>query len=91
MKSSLLLKKVFRDLKTIEILNSAAGKADLRYDFEQLGVRESALHFDAEGKIVRIELVENLIAYFYLYAIKSFKLLKTIDSYIKCILGVFYW
>lgn len=48
-------------LKSLSILSADQGKADVKYDFEGLGVQESAIHFDDNGKIVRIELIENLI------------------------------
>lgn len=48
-------------LKRLEILNSEQGKALVKYDFEQLGISESSIHFNANEKIKRIEFVENLI------------------------------
>jgi len=48
-------------LNSMTILESSVGKAKLRYDFVGLGIRESYVYFDAEGKFTRIELVENLI------------------------------
>jgi dienelactone hydrolase len=33
----------------------------VNYDFEQLGISESYIHFDADGKIKQIEFVENLV------------------------------
>lgn len=48
-------------LNAMTTLESTAGKAKVRYDFVGLGVSESFVHFDAEGKFVRIELIENLI------------------------------
>lgn len=48
-------------LNKMTILESAEGKAKIKYDFVGLGVRESYVHFDAEGKFTRIELIENLI------------------------------
>ncbi len=63
-KTMAILGNIFTNLpalKTIEIVNSANGLADLRYDFDQMGIQESALHFDSQGKIVRFELVEDLI------------------------------
>lgn len=49
------------ELKSMTILESSEGLAKVKYDFVGLGVRESSIHFDEEGKIIRIELIENLI------------------------------
>lgn len=43
------------------IETSTERKIKVKYDFVQLGVRESFIHFDAAGKFLRIELIENLI------------------------------
>ncbi|WP_411767292.1 alpha/beta hydrolase [Winogradskyella sp. A3E31] len=48
-------------LNSMTILESSEGKAKVKYDFVALGVRESYVYFDAEGKFTRIELIENLI------------------------------
>lgn len=48
-------------LNALTLLESTAGKAKIKYDFTGMGVSESFIHFDAEGKINRIELIENLI------------------------------
>ena len=48
-------------LNSMSILESSVGKAKLRYDFVGLGIRESYVYFDTEGKFTRIELVENFI------------------------------
>ena len=48
-------------LNTIQILHSENGLARVKYDFEQLGISESRIHFDEHGKIKQIEFVENLI------------------------------
>jgi len=48
-------------LNTIQILNSENGLAKVEYDFEQLGISESHIHFDVHGKIKQIEFVENLV------------------------------
>ncbi|GMN06183.1 hypothetical protein MTsPCn5_15720 [Croceitalea sp. MTPC5] len=48
-------------LNSMAILESSEGKAKIKYDFVGLGVRESYVHFDDEGKFTRIELIENLI------------------------------
>lgn len=51
----------FPKLNSITIIESEKGKAKVKYDFEALDVSESYIHFDAANKIVRIELIENLI------------------------------
>jgi len=43
------------------ILENTPGEAKIKYDFVGLGVRKSSILFDADGKITKIELVENLI------------------------------
>ncbi len=48
-------------LNHISIVESENGMAKVAYDFVGLGKRTSDIHFDAEGKIMKIELVENLI------------------------------
>lgn len=48
-------------LNSMTILESSEGKAKIKYDFVGLGVRESHVYFDTEGKFTRIELIENLI------------------------------
>ncbi|MHA7056478.1 alpha/beta hydrolase [Aquimarina sp. M1] len=48
-------------LNSMAILESSKGKAKVKYDFVGLGVRESHVYFDGEGKFTRIELIENLI------------------------------
>jgi dienelactone hydrolase len=48
-------------LNAMTILESSEGKAMVKYDFVGLGVRESEVYFDAEGRFLRIELIENLI------------------------------
>lgn len=48
-------------LNSLQIQNSEKGKAYVKYDFEQLGISESNIHFDQNGKITRIEFVENLV------------------------------
>lgn len=49
------------NLNSMTILESSEGKTKVKYDFVGLGVRESHIYFDVEGKIIRIELIENLI------------------------------
>ncbi|MBL4670213.1 MAG: hypothetical protein JKY30_13245, partial [Flavobacteriales bacterium] len=51
----------FPKLNSITILESEKGKAKIKYDFVDLGVSESYIHFDEAGKIIRIEFIENLI------------------------------
>lgn len=48
-------------LNSLQIMNSEKGKVTAQYDFEQLGISESEIHFDVNGKITKIEFVENLI------------------------------
>lgn len=48
-------------LNSITIVETTAKTAKIKYDFEALGESESYIHFDAEGKILRIELIEFLI------------------------------
>lgn len=48
-------------LNNLQILRSEKGKVSAKYDFEQLGISESEIYFDVNGKITKIEFVENLI------------------------------
>jgi len=48
-------------LNSMIILESSDGQAKVKYDFVGLGVRESQVYFDTEGKFTRIELIENLV------------------------------
>ncbi len=48
-------------LKSFEVLSVKAGEALIKYDIYGLGVRQSRVLFDAEKKIKRIELVDNII------------------------------
>lgn len=48
-------------LNSMSIIESSQSRAKVAYDFVGLGKRESYIHFDTEGKIIKIELVENLI------------------------------
>lgn len=48
-------------LHSLTLLKNEEGKAKVKYDFAMLGERESYIFFDKEGKIIQIELVENLI------------------------------
>jgi len=48
-------------LNNIRILSSENGLAKVKYDFEQLGISESYIHFDPNGKIKQIEFVDNII------------------------------
>lgn len=49
------------ELNTLQIISSEKGKVSAKYDFEQLGISESKILFDVNGKITQIEFVENLI------------------------------
>lgn len=46
---------------SINIVETEQGKAKVAYDFEGIGKSESYIHFDNNGKIVRIQLIENII------------------------------
>ncbi len=48
-------------LNSLVILETERVRVKVKYDFTGLGVSESFIHFDAEGKFSRIELIENLI------------------------------
>jgi len=48
-------------LNTIQILSSEKGNVKVKYNFEQLGISESYIHFDAYDKIKQIEFVDNLV------------------------------
>ncbi|MHA7059626.1 dienelactone hydrolase family protein [Aquimarina sp. M1] len=48
-------------LNAMRILESSEGKAKIKYDFVDLGIRESYMYFDTDGRFTRIELIENLI------------------------------
>jgi len=48
-------------LNSMSIVESEQGKAKVAYDFVGLGKSESLIHFDTEGKITKIQLVEDLI------------------------------
>jgi dienelactone hydrolase len=48
-------------LHSIQILQSDHGFAYVEYNFEQLGVSESQIYFDASGKIWQIEFIDNLV------------------------------
>ncbi len=48
-------------LNSMTIIESEKGKAKVAYDFIGLGKSESHIHFDVEGRMTKIELVENLI------------------------------
>jgi len=47
--------------KSLKIIDVEAGKAKIYYNFDVMGERESYIHFDGSGQIVRIELIENLV------------------------------
>ncbi|WP_425390771.1 alpha/beta hydrolase [Ekhidna sp.] len=46
---------------SLEFVEAAENTATIKYEFQGLGERTSAVHFDSEGKIIRVELIENLI------------------------------
>ena len=48
-------------LNSLTILETMDAKAKVKYDFMGLGVSESFVYFDSEGRFKRIELIENLI------------------------------
>lgn len=48
-------------LNSMTIVDSEKGKAKVAYDFVGFGKSESFIHFDGEGKIIKIQLVEDLI------------------------------
>ena len=48
-------------LNTLQIQRSEKGKVSVEYDFELLGVSESDIYFNPNGKITKIEFVDNLI------------------------------
>jgi len=48
-------------LNSMAIIESEERKAKVAYDFVGFGKSESFIHFDAEGKIIKIQLVEDLI------------------------------
>jgi len=48
-------------LNSMSIIESEKGKAKVAYDFVGFGKSDSFIHFDDEGKITRIILVEDLI------------------------------
>jgi len=49
------------ELNSLQILSSENGEVSAEYNFEQLGISESKIHFNDNGKITKIEFVENLI------------------------------
>ena len=48
-------------LNEISILETEHRKVKVMYDFEVIGKSSSFIHFDADGKITRVQLVEDLI------------------------------
>jgi len=58
-----ILNQIFSQipLNSLKMKTQEKGKALINYDIQGLGKRESAIHFDSEGKITKIELVDNLI------------------------------
>ena len=61
--NSVILNQIFSQipLKTLTLKEAEKGKALINYDIQGLGKRESAIFFDDEGKITKIELIDNLI------------------------------
>lgn len=58
-----VLRQLFtKQLNSIVVKKSKPGKVTIAYNIVGTGKRQSALHFDEEGKVTRIELVENLMA-----------------------------
>lgn len=51
----------FPKLNSLEILESKVGEAQVKFDFVGLGVNESTILFDEDGKISKIEFIENII------------------------------
>ncbi|OEK02442.1 hypothetical protein BFP97_13330 [Roseivirga sp. 4D4] len=59
-----ILTQVFKnlpDLNSLEILSQKSGEAELEYNFTLLGKRTSKVLFDNSGKVMRLELVDNLL------------------------------
>ena len=59
-----ILGQVFNNLpklNSLKVLSQRKGEVSLAYDFITLGKRESKLLLDDEGKITKLELVENLV------------------------------
>ncbi len=46
---------------SLELIETAENTVTIKYEFQGLGERTSAIHFDSDGKIIRVELIENLI------------------------------
>ncbi|MTI88823.1 MAG: alpha/beta hydrolase [Balneolaceae bacterium] len=62
--SQQILGQVFSNVPTLNsltIVKSNTGKATVQYDFTALGKRTSAIHFNEQGNITKIELVDNLL------------------------------
>jgi dienelactone hydrolase len=51
----------FPKLNSLEVLEEKNGEVMLRYDFTGLGKRESAVLFDADGKVKELQLIENIL------------------------------
>jgi len=57
-----VLKQLFvKHLKSLVVIETKSGKATIAYDISETGKRQSALYFNEEGKITKIELIENLM------------------------------
>lgn len=51
----------FPPLNSLEIIESNEGKAIVKYNFVQLGENESYILFDQDGKITKIEYLEDIV------------------------------
>jgi|GEM_PF-213847 len=51
----------FPTLNSLEIVESKKGEAIVQYNFVQLGENESSILFDEEGKITKIEYLEEIV------------------------------
>ena len=51
----------FPPLNSLEIIESKDGEAIVKYNFVQLGENESSILFDQEGKITKIEYLEEIV------------------------------
>ncbi len=59
-----ILGQVFNNLpklNSLEILSQKKGEASVAYNFTALGLRESKLFFNDDGKIIELQLIDNLL------------------------------
>ncbi|MBO3699691.1 alpha/beta hydrolase [Roseivirga sp. E12] len=59
-----ILGQVFNNLpklNSLDIVSQKEGEASVKYNFDGLGDRSSKLLFDQEGKITKLELIDNLL------------------------------